>query len=159
MTFQKNDLLQGLYYNLPDVVVFTQGKIQDHVHNDIQYLITIKNDAFLHGKSEARVIHTETSDNKDWQWNRDWNMICGSFERDPYKNNINISFYDWFITNIDDKYPIPIHIYNNGIFSLKKEKILQRSIDYYKKLILEVNYHINPIEGHFFERSQYYIFN
>ena len=147
------------YHNLPDVVVFTQGRISDHVHNDIEYLTTIKKDAFLYGKSEARVIHTETSDNKDWQWNRDWNMICGSFEREPYKNNTNISFYDWFITNIDETYPNPIHIYCNGIFAVKKEKILKRSIDYYKKLILEVNYDVKPIEGHFFERSWYYIFN
>ena len=37
--------------------------------------------------------------------------------------------------------------------SVKKEKITNNPIEYYKKLLLEVNHHINPTEGGFFERS------
>ena len=150
------------YYNLPDVVVFTQARISDHIgSNDINVLIQLKNNALLNGKSVPRIKHTETNDYKNWEWNKDWNIICSSYSNNKYKykNNKTISFYDWFKKNIDDKYPSPINIYKNAIFAIKKEKILQRSIDYYKNLILEVNYDINPIEGHFFERSWYYIFS
>jgi len=59
--------------------------------------------------------------------------------------------------NID--YPNPINIYQNALFAVKKELILNKPLEYYKKLILEVNHHINPTEGHFFERSWYYIFS
>ena len=68
-------------------------------------------------------------------------------------------FIDWFKENININYPNPIHIYPNAIFAVKKELILNKPLEYYKKLILEVNHHINPTEGHFFERSWYYIFN
>ena len=43
--------------------------------------------------------------------------------------------------------------------AVKKELIINKPIEYYKELILEVNHHINSTEGHFFERSWYYIFN
>jgi hypothetical protein len=56
------------------------------------------------------------------------------------------------------EYPNPIFIYGAGLFAIKKELILKYPIEYYKKLVLEVNHHIDPIEGHFFERSWYYIF-
>ena len=40
------------YYNLPDVVVFTQARISDHKESDdINYLINIKNQALNYSKS------------------------------------------------------------------------------------------------------------
>jgi len=77
--------------------------------------------------------------------------------KDNYKNNI--PFIDWFKKNINVNYPNPIKIYSNGIFAVSKQLILNNSLEYYKTLILEVNHHINSTEGHFFERSRYYIFN
>ena len=50
-------------------------------------------------------------------------------------------------------------IYSNAIFAVKKENIINKPLEYYKKLILEVNHNINSTEGHFFERSWYYIFS
>ena len=75
-----------------------------------------------------------------------------------YKNNTLITFYKWFTHNIIKDYPYPIKFYRNALFAVRKELILNNSIEYYKKLILEVNHHINSTEGHFFERSWYYIF-
>ena len=36
-----------------------------------------------------------------------------------------------------------------GIFAVKKEYIINKPLEYYKKLILEVNHNINSTEGHF----------
>jgi hypothetical protein len=101
------------YYNLPDVVVFTQARIR-----------------------------------KD-----------GYYLKDNYKNNNPITFLEWFKNNININYPNPMCIYCNAIFAVKKENIINKPLEYYKKLILEVNHHINSTEGHFFERSWYYIFS
>ena len=77
-----------------------------------------------------------------------------------YKNNKNILYHDWFIKNIRNEYPKKrFKIYKNAIFSVTKKKILKHPKEYYENLIKEVNWHIEPVEGHFFERSWYYIFN
>jgi len=44
-------------------------------------------------------------------------------------------------------------------FSLSKKKILEKPKIFYENLLKYVDYHNNPEEGHFFERSWYTIFN
>ena len=94
-------------------------------------------------------------------WDKEWNLSENGwyFLHYNYKNNKPITFVDWFTLNITTIYPNPINIYTCAIFAVKKELILQNSIEYYQNLILTVNHHINSSEGHFFERSWYYIFN
>jgi hypothetical protein len=147
------------YDNLPDIVVFTQANISDHIgSNDIYHLINLKNQAELYGKSLKLKIHYHGT--YEFWWDKDWNIKEDRFlNPNNYKNNKHILFVDWFKENININYPNPIYIYPNGLFAIKKELILKKPLEYYKKLILEVNHHINPVEGHFFERSWYYIFN
>jgi len=147
------------YDNLPDVVVFTQARISDHKgSDDINYLIYIKNQALNCSKSNNFVIHNDAENcihfGKEWNLRQD-----GYFLKDNYKNNNQITFLEWFKNNIDTNYPDPIFVYCNAIFAVKKENIINKPLEYYKKLILEVNHHINSTEGHFFERSWYYIFS
>ena len=147
------------YYNLPDVVVFTQARISDHKgRNDINYLIKIKNEALTYSKSTDILTHYDIGENihfdKEWNLRKD-----GYYLRDNYKNNKPITFLEWFKRTIDQNYPNPIYIYINGIFAVKKEYIINKPIEYYKRLIEEVNHHINSTEGHFFERSWFYIFS
>lgn len=148
------------YKNLPDVVVFTQARISDHRRTDnINYLINLKNEAFALGKSFPYGIHKHTV--KHTSWNKDWNKNDDNtyYLHNNYLNNKHILFIDWFLENIDRKYPDPIKIYWNAIFSVKKKLILKHPLEYYKKLIIQVSHHLNPVEAHFFERSWYYIFN
>ena len=148
------------YHELPDIVVFTQGRISDHKgKDDVNYLINIKNGALINNKSQSFIRHYQTNNNSAC-WDSKWNLVNGYFFlSDNYKNNNQITFEDWFKKNINIDYPNPIYIYKNAIFAVKKELILKRALDYYNNLILEVNHHINSTEGHFFERSWYYIFN
>jgi hypothetical protein len=147
------------YDNLPDVVVFTQARIKDHTgSDDIRSLIKLKNKALCNSKSENFITHNDVTRNMHWR--KDWNLRRdGYYLKDNYKNNTPILFIEWFKHNIDTNYPNPIRIYRNAIFAVKKENITNKPIEYYKRLILEVNHHINPTEGHFFERSWYYIFS
>jgi hypothetical protein len=148
------------YDNLPDVVVFTQARISDHKgSDDVNYLINIKNEALKYSKSQNFFIHYDEG-GKCIHYDKTWNLKeDGYYLKDNYKNNKPITFLEWFETNIDINYPDPNYIYNSAIFAVKKENIINKPIEYYKKLILEVNHHINSTEGHFFERSWYYIFN
>ena len=145
------------YDNLPDVIVFTQARISDHKGlDDINYLINIKNEAFCNSMSQNFSIHNDVG--RCMHFDKTWNLReDGYYLKDNYKTT-PITFLDWFRTNIDIHYPNPIYFYCNAIFAVKKENILNKPIDYYKKLILEVNHHVNSAEGHFFERSWYYIF-
>jgi hypothetical protein len=149
------------YYNLPDVIIFTQGNIADHRgNNDVSYIMQLKNDAFLNGKSSPFDNHFDNGEDsafkKDWNFN---NSTGNFFLQENYKNNTPILFIDWFKKYIRQNYPNPISIYTNAIFAVSKECILKKSIEYYKELILHVNHHINPTEGHFLERSWFYIFS
>jgi hypothetical protein len=147
------------YDNLPDVVVFTQARISDHKgSDDVSYLINIKNEALNYSKSNNFVKHYDARNNI--HWGKEWNLReDGYYLKDNYKNNNPITFLEWFKSNIDINYPNPICVYGSAIFAVKKEYIINKPVEYYKKLILEVNHHINSTEGHFFERSWYYIFN
>lgn len=147
------------YYNLPDVVVFTQARISDHKKGaDINYLINIKNQALNYSKSTNFIMHNDLG--KSIHWDKEWNLRQdGFFLKGNYKNNNPITFLEWFKSNININYPNPICIYANAIFAVKKENIINKPLEYYKKLTLEVNHHINSTEGHFFERSWYYIFS
>ena len=148
------------YDNLPDVIVFTQARIEDHKeHGDIKYLLNIKNEALCHSKSLNFMTHDDNGTSV--HWDKEWNLSNNGwyFLHYNYKNNKPITFIEWFKSNITRNYPNPINIYVGAIFAVKKELILKQPIEYYQKLILTVNHHINSSEGHFFERSWYYIFN
>jgi hypothetical protein len=147
------------YDNLPDVVVFTQARISDHKgKDDVSYLINIKNQALSNSKSQNFFIHDDVGNSI--HWDKNWNLReDGYYLKDNYKNNKPITFLEWFKENVNINYPNPIKIYCNAIFAVKKENIINKPIEYYKRLILEVNHHINSTEGHFFERSWYYIFS
>lgn len=139
------------YDNLPEIVIFTQGNIADHRGvNNINILYNLLLEAKIYGKSKCFV------DNCPENWNsRDENNY---YLHNNYKNNERVSFGKWFKKNIKPNYPRPLLLYWNAIFAVSKKLILNRSLEYYKNLILEVNHHINPVEGHFFERSWFYIF-
>jgi hypothetical protein len=147
------------YNNLPDVIVFTQARISDHKGaDDINYLIKIKNEALENSKSQNFLTHYDVSKNMDFD--KTWNVRGRDFFlKDNYKNNRPIAFITWFTRNINKNYPNPINVYVNAIFAVKRELILKKPLIYYKRLMTEVNHHINSTEGHFFERSWYYIFD
>jgi hypothetical protein len=154
------------YFNLPDVVIFTQGNISDHRGgNNFYHLIDLKNEALQNNTGKSNPSFFTPNENTCWidgnHWGESWNYNRNNntyYCQDSYKNNNCIKFIDWFKNNIQPDYPNPINIFTNAIFAVKKELILKHPKEYYERLISEVNHHINPAEGHFFERSWFYIF-
>ena len=146
------------YDTLPDVVVFTQARIADHKgSDDIGYLLKIKNEAAEHGKSQNFHVHYDVGN--DHCWDKNWNDRGASYYlHDNYKDNNRILFIDWFLKHIDTSYPDPISIYISAIFAVKKELILRNPVEYYERLMLEVNHHTTPAEAHFLERSWFHMF-
>ena len=153
------------YDNLPDVVIFTQARIRDHRDDGtIHYLYQLKREAEICGKSNPFLSQSKYKTDLDLGWNGcwgpEWNVgEDGSFDLSHnYLLNRPMSFIKWFTSHIQETYPDPIHIYCNGLFAVRKDFILRRPLAYYTFLINSVNHHIDPIEGHFFERAWYYIF-
>jgi len=140
------------YNNLPDVVVFTKGKIADSTVGDrIEYLNKLKLQAFKQSRSQVNLTHRVCK--KDTTWTEDWNLT------ENFRNNKEAPFVEWYIEHIDAQIPNPIFIYGDPIFAIKKDVILNNPIEYYRRLILEVGHHMDPTEARYMKRSWYHIFN
>ena len=148
------------YNYLPEICIFTQGNINDHHSGGINYLHKMKEEALKYGKSNPSLI---TNKNNDiWGENFNVNISENNTKYSKAHNNQRtkkkISFGEWFKKNIKSEFPNKLKIYKYGLFAVSREKILKHKIKYYKKLKKHVNWDSNPAEGHFFERSWYYIF-
>jgi hypothetical protein len=145
------------YDNLPDVCVFTQGNIADHCgSNDANILRVLAAEAsdgsVPAGLSRYRLYRATPTDEI---WGRTWNR---NFNFSNYKKNTFEDFWQWFERNIAPQFPNPIYVYPNGIFAVTKARILSHTKDYYKQILDELSWHIDPIDGHFAERSWFHMF-
>jgi hypothetical protein len=145
------------YENLPDVVVFTQGNIKDHIPTDnIKFLLELKSQAQQQGVSKpmAHYIQEEYS-----PWNPEFNKIETRYMLPDCYKDYPKTFREWFTQTLRPNYPNPLMFFSKGLFAVRKDKIRKHSLDYYKNLISHVNHNINPVEGHFFERAWFYVFS
>jgi len=132
------------YDSLPNIVFFTQGRIDDH------YDVNIRN-TFLNIKNTHSENHTFSDGEYGFRLNK-WNEC----KLKPAE----CVFHEWFHKYIDSSINIKngIQIYRGAIFSVRKEKILSRPKYYYEEMIKQLDKN-NTEVGHYFERSWYYIFN
>jgi hypothetical protein len=161
------------YDVLPDVVVFTQARISDHRRGlrrngkAIDYIRRLRGEAFDKGKSEPS---WKAGTNPKGPWRPDWNfegyLPDGKIKwyfgppdnRAVYFNNQPVVFRDWFVKHIRPEYPRPTAIFRNGLFAVTRTLITNRPKEDYRRLLALVSHNVNPVEGHFFERSWFYIF-
>lgn len=71
-----------------------------------------------------------------------------------------LDFYTWFRTYINsdvDPRKDPIHIWWQGLLSLRGHFIKRRTKEWYQQLITQLTDN-NPEVGYYFERTWYYIF-
>ncbi len=142
--------------NLSENTFFTQGNLsEDHKPYPLEtYLLKKKKILFFSHFFCKNIKFRNNSKylSFDGKWKRD-------FDNYSMKRS-HLSFEDfWKMINdqlIDD--------YSNfkwshgGIFSVNRKLIKSKPIEYYINLIKYVSHHINPEEGHYFERCWYYIF-
>lgn len=174
------------YDKLAKVTVFSQARITDHLAAWVAYGDSTvwrgrrfaTEAAFLHclaGQAAATGLSQPTervdASTDDANWRSDWNRnhlgIAGAwFMPDLYRAG-HITFHDWFERFVGP-YPRPEHpsgadaglfcACSCGIFAVRRDRILSRPREYYAALWDQVSWHPNPVEGHFLERSWYYIF-
>lgn len=147
------------YESLPDVVIFTQAKISDHLgSDDVSHLLQFRDEALAEGKSIAGLYEWVPNDTTDM--GPRWNYRFGTYYLvNNYKENQPVMFDDWFKKVISPQYPQPLCFYPNALFSVKRELILNHDRAYYQRLLAELQHSSTPPEAHFFERSWFYIFD
>ena len=156
------------YDNLPDICVFSQGGIKDHMT-----LRIYRRKPHIYLKQLAIEAKGNVPPASDWRYhirgNDYQNHISWGINPKigdqggrgaPNKKDNHLKFKEWFLKNIRKELPKKeLFHYPFALFAVTKEQILKHPKEYYENLIKEVNWDINPIEGHYFERSWYYIFN
>jgi hypothetical protein len=136
------------YYNLPEIVFFTQGKIYDHTNKDVSCFLNISGDH-----------STELLIDKDVM--KDLDSNGHTLDREGADRG-TLGFYEWFKKNITDEETIYLDNmkwFVHAVFSVRRHKIESRPLNFYKSLILNIQSTKNPEEGYFMERSWYYVFN
>jgi len=140
------------YDNLTEKIIFFQGKIDDHKILDIEDYFG--NNSFI-GKFNSLNIDTlKDNINHFGKWKND------------YKNgNMKISSYEPYVwltkiigINLDPSLTISKVVWGAN-FSLSREIILSKPKIFYENILRYLDYHLNPEEGHFLERTWYLIFN
>ena len=140
------------YDNLTEKIIFFQGKINDHKILDIEDYFG--NDDFIGKLNEIKIDTLKDNINHFGKW------------KNYYKNgNMKISSYtpyEWLTKiigiNLDLNLPISKVVWGAN-FSLSRKIILSKPKFFYENILRYLDYHINPEEGHFLERSWYLIFN
>jgi hypothetical protein len=143
------------YEVLPDVVFFCQGAIHDHVF-----------DMSRHSIFEKYIDLGEAVCSETWTVGQ----VDSGFERGRLRfwngelADAGMNVEEFFRDYVDDDPAIDLRvgyrIYSAAIFSVRRELIQSRSVEYYRRLLEmpALNY-LRPEVAHFFERSWYYIFN
>ena len=162
------------YHCLPDIVIFTQGKIHDHFSESASTLFSrFITEVQTCGASFPTHVHPSTDPSCKSSWDPDWNVFEIEINENDtptktlttfvleecYFNGNKIRFDVWFQEHIGRPYTFPFKLYRNAIFAVHKSRILARPISFYENLLRFCSHHIDPAEGHFLERSWYYIFN
>ena len=142
--------------NLADTTLFTQCNLSfDHKPFPISLYLLSNLDLTIH-------LWNNTI---DFNNNIPWGFLQhgGKWLKEYNNGDIRKSkdtFGGWWDKYIDiDRPPLNSLIWSHGaIFSVKKEQIKKKPLRYYQNLLNTINDCKNPEEGHYLERSWYYIF-
>jgi len=168
------------YEKLPDLLLFTQGDINDHkdVHVPVGSQTWVKKkkyvgqyqNAYTSTLTESDVLvdmlkqihlYGMTQNALVWQYSDEIpDALYGlTFLNKFTKDHMIIPFGDWFTRSVLPKFPKETELvwFKNALFGVRKEFVLSRPKKYYMYLIEEVE----KYEAHIlhFERSWFYIFN
>ncbi len=154
------------YDKLPSVVCFTQGNIDDHyklntIVSGTELLISLMNTAVT--STDGYSINFQDSCGQLYigpyfNTNMEDARFVSFFKSEENYNNKMIPFKEWFENTLNISYPEKYRLSWNGIFAVRGELIRRRSLNFYKRLLKEVDRINAPVEAHFFERAWYYVF-
>ena len=146
------------YHRLPQVVFFTQGDISDHVKEKTNF-INLGENKFSQNYATLESNYYFYSENLGYDKDHIYD----------YRNSIlfpkdELGYRNWFkeYVDVDGTYPEiedGVTLWWGAVFSVRRECILSRPKEYYKRLLDYIPKTNNPEVGHYFERSWFYIFN
>jgi hypothetical protein len=140
------------YDNLTEKIIFFQGKIDDHKILSIEDYFG--NNNFIGKFNTINIDTLKDNINHFGKWKNDYKN--GNMKISPYIP------YDWITKiigiNLDSKLTISKVVWGAN-FSLSREIILSKPKIFYENILRYLDYHKNPEEGHFLERTWYLIFN
>ena len=142
--------------NLAEKTLFTQGSLSNDHHPYPIPVYFLTNKHFVSNIKELGIYFRDGFGNHlkhNGKWLQEYN--------DKKMEKAVINFKDFWSIFSDKKNPDFNNIVwsHGAIFSVSKQLIRQNSLDLYIYLYKLVSNHINPEEGHYLERSWYYIFN
>jgi hypothetical protein len=142
------------YDKLPEYVMFCQGRIDDHVG-------TLGIDSYINPDYDFVV---------DRFWlGKEWDDLTGRLNHHRVwlemleqgkLRKATLSYVDWFekILNVQLVEEGGTLYSPGAIFFVSSKLIRKRHVGFYKKLRGYLEDHVNPEEGHYMERSWFYIF-
>ena len=157
------------YDTLAPITVFTQARIDDHVHNHIsegngwtneqgcKFVLELAKQAAVYGQSQNAHPHEE----------------LGALSAVP---TFNLSAYyqagltptqypnlgEWYKAMTSGNSKIPTKgtpWYRNALFAVRRERIRQHPLSFYKAFLKQVDQIVNPEAAHYFERTWFLIFS
>jgi hypothetical protein len=139
------------YDNLANKTIFFQGKIDDHRILEIEDYFNDVND-FVGKLKLFNTDDLKTNIKHFGKWKFEYEN--GNMKKSLYTP------YNWIfnIIGIINNRKITNVVWGAN-FSVSKELILRKPKSFYQNIIKFLDYHYNPEEGHFLERSWYMIFN
>jgi hypothetical protein len=140
------------YHNLTDKIIFFQGKIDDHKVLSIEDYFG--RDPFIGKFNQLDINSLKNHIEHIGKWKKFQNngsmRIC---KHTPYHWLSEIIGLDFGSNENMSK------IIWGANFSLSKDLILSKPIEFYKNILRYLEYHENPEEGHYLERGWYLLFN
>jgi hypothetical protein len=153
------------YFVLPDFVAFTQGGL-DLAHSWVReknfgpsMFLNMLDEAISNGNtcSNGLPVHDHETNNM-WGfkfsahtiWDKKYNSTSQLAEG---------NFGDFFWNDAQLKLAKnALFVYPSAYMVIHKSKIRSRNVQFYKRLLNFLQYSNNPLEGHYFERSWFHIF-
>ncbi len=135
--------------NLSGLIFFVQGNILDHDIYPINFYLFTKNHLTINlscNRTNFENFWGHLIPNKSKYWN-----IQSS----------ELTYNEWWDKYVQKPKPLKENFKwcPGGIFSVSRQLIYQNSKEYYQNLLSSLRNINNPEEGHYLERSWYYIFN
>jgi hypothetical protein len=144
------------YGRLADLTLFLQGNPVDHAPHDVPLTEHIA----LLAASAARY---GCSTNLAWGVEPGFRPTVAGVAT---PNEQNETFGTWFERVLGRPMPEqrasraePLLWYVGGIMGMRRDRLTSRPRAFYEGLLRELDWHVNPAQGHYFERAWYYIFD
>ncbi len=139
------------YDNLADNTLFMQGSINDHGILDFKDYLQNKTFTGKLSKNDIKILYGHIKHRGKYLKDlKNGNLIRPKFSPFKFINDI---------LGINILNLLSVDITWGAIFSVSSNIIRNKSIYFYKNIIKYVDYHNNPEEGHYLERSWYLLFN